>query len=238
MKDIWEIFRFAGAAFLKDKVPKLSASLAYYTIFSLGPMVIVIIYLSNLFWGRQAIEGIIYTQTKDLIGPKVALQIQEIIKNASITDSSSLVGVIGFVTLLIGATTIFADIQDSINSIWKLRIRPEKGWRIMLKNRLISFSLVVSISFLLLVSLVINGLVEGLMERLNDFFAQTTIDFVYSANLFVTFLITTFLFAIIFKVLPDAIIQWKDVGVGALYCSTFYAGEVWYCPVYWQEQSG
>jgi membrane protein len=212
----------AGGGFMKDKVPKLSASLAYYTIFSLGPMLIVIIYLTNLIWKKEAIEGRIYGEIRELVGDSAALQIQEIIKNASISDSNTLAAIIGFVTLIIAATTVFAEIQDSINTIWRLKVKTEKGWLIMLKNRLLSFSLVVSLGFLLLVSLVINSLVEGLMDRLQIIFPQITVVLLYIVNLVLTLLITSSLFAIIFKVLPDAIIRWKDVAVGAIFTAILF----------------
>lgn len=215
-KGIWQLLKQAGAGFMRDKVTKLSASLAYYTIFSLGPMLIVIIFLSNLLFAKQAIEGRIYGQIKQVVGDDAALQIQDIIKSASVSGNNTLTAIIGFVTLIIGATTVFAEIQDSINTIWKLKVKTEKGWWLMLKSRLLSFSLVVSMGFLLLVSLLINTLVEGLMDRLQNVFPQVHVVFVYIVNLVITLLITSVLFAIIFKVLPDAVIRWKDVAIGAI----------------------
>jgi membrane protein len=222
LKEMLQVLKQAGGNFMKDKVPKLSASLAYYTIFSLGPMLIVIIYLTNLIWKKEAIEGRIFGQIRELVGDNAALQIQEIIKNASISESNTLAAIIGFVTLIIAATTLFAEIQDSINTIWNLKAKTEKGWLIMLKNRLLSFSLVVSLGFLLLVSLVINSLVEGLMDRLQVVFPQITVVLLYVVNLVLTLLITSSLFAIIFKVLPDAIIRWKDVAVGAIFTAILF----------------
>lgn len=207
---------------MRDKVTKLSASLAYYTIFSLGPMLIVIIYLLDLFWAKEAIEGRIYGQIKELVGDSAALQIQDIIKNAAVSGSNTLAAIIGFVTLIIAATTVFAEIQDSINTIWKLKAKAEKGWLIMLKSRLLSFSLVVGLGFLLLVSLTVNALVEGLMDKLKQIFPQITVVLVYIFNLIITLLITSSLFAIIFKVLPDAVIRWKDVAVGAIFTAMLF----------------
>jgi membrane protein len=221
-KAVWQVLKQAGGGFMKDKVPKLSASLAYYTIFSMGPMLIVIIYVINLVWRQEAIEGRIYGQIRELVGDNAAIQIQEIIKNASISGSNTLTAIIGIVTLVVAATTVFAEIQDSINSIWKLKVKPGKSWWIMLKSRLLSFSLVVSLGFLLLVSLVINALVEGLMDRLKTVFPQITVVLVYIVNLIITLLITSSLFAIIFKVLPDAVIRWKDVAVGAIFTAVLF----------------
>jgi membrane protein len=221
-KGMWQLLKRTGAGFMRDKVTKLSASLAYYTIFSLGPMLIVIIYLLDLFWAKEAIEGRIYGQIKELVGDSAALQIQDIIKNAAVSGSNTLAAIIGFVTLIIAATTVFAEIQDSINTIWKLKAKAEKGWLIMLKSRLLSFSLVVGLGFLLLVSLTVNALVEGLMDKLKQIFPQITVVLVYIFNLIITLLITSSLFAIIFKVLPDAVIRWKDVAVGAIFTAMLF----------------
>jgi membrane protein len=218
-----EVLKLTGSAFAKDKVTKLSASLAYYTTFSLAPMLIVIIYLCDLIWGQKAIEGIIFEQTKDLIGPKVAFQLQEIIKNSAISGSGAFAGIAGVFTLLLGASSVFSEIQDSINTIWRLSLKPDKtGWFIMLKKRLLSFSAVIGMTFLLLVSLIINSLIEGLMDRLREIFPDITVILVYVANLLLSILITASLFAIIFKVLPDAVIRWRDVAIGSLFTAVLF----------------
>lgn len=222
IKGIWELFKKAGSDFFKNNVPKLSASLAFYTVFSIGPMMMIVLFLSNLFLKQEAIEGVVYGQIKDLVGDKAALQIQQIIRSAAISGASRTAAIIGFVTLLIGATTIFAEIQDSINTIWKLKAKPEKGWFILIKNRLLSFSLVVSMSFLLLVSLIINGLVEGFMAKLQEMFPYIAVVIIYVVNLIITLLITSLLFGIIFKVLPDALIRWKDIAVGAIFTAVLF----------------
>lgn len=221
-KKIGMVIKQAGKGFMKDRIPKLSASLAYYTIFSLGPMMIVILFLADLFWGRQAVEGRIYGQISELVGDSAALQIQEIIKNASLDAGNHFTAVIGFVTLLIGATTVFSEIQDSINTIWKLKVKTDKGWFKMLATRLLSFSLVISIGFLLLVSLLANTLIESFMDTLRQRFPDITVVLLYVCNLALTLLIIWFLFAIIFKVLPDAKIRWKDVSVGALFTALLF----------------
>jgi len=225
-KAFWTVLKQTLKGFGKDNVLKLSASLAYYTIFSLGPMMIVILFLADLFWGREAIQGRLYAQIQDLVGNKAAIQIQEVIKNASIDSSNTLTTVVGFITLFIGATTVFSEIQDSINIIWKLRVKPKLGFSKFLLSRLLSFSLVVGLAFLLLASLVINALMEGFMDRLRQLFPDITVTLFYILNLVLTFLIIWFLFAIIFKVLPDARIHWKDVTAGALFTALlFMAGK-------------
>lgn len=221
IKGLWQILKDAGAGFRRHKVLKLSASLAYYTTFSLGPMMLVIIFLADLFWGREAIEGTIYRQIRGVVGNAAALQIQEIIKNASISGND-FTAVIGFVMLLVAATTVFSEMQDSINMIWNLRVKKGSGWLQMLKNRLLSFSIVAGLGFLLLASLIINALLEGFMSKLQEMFPHIAIVVVYVVNLLLTLLVVAFLFAIIYKVLPDAVIQWKDVAAGALFTAVLF----------------
>ncbi|MFL5741760.1 MAG: YihY/virulence factor BrkB family protein [Flavisolibacter sp.] len=202
--------------FTNDKVFKLSGALAYFTVFSLGPMLLVVIFLAGLFYGREAIEGTVFQQIRGLVGSQAALQIQDIIRNASLSHKGNLAAVIGFITLLLGATSVFSEIQDSVNMIWNLKPKPKKGWLKMLINRLLSFSVVVGLGFILMVSLLVNGLIEGLMSRLQARFPDLAVIVVYIFNLILTFSVTTVLFGIIFKVLPDALIKWKDVIIGAM----------------------
>jgi membrane protein len=162
------------------------------------------------------VEGTIYGEIKSFVGPEVAVQIQEIIKNATISGRSTVTAIIGFITLLIGTTTVFAEIQDSINFIWNLKTKPEKGWIKIILNRLLSFSIVVGLAFLLLVSLIINGIMEAFGDHLATVFPNMAITVLYIINIILTFIVITLLFAIIYKVLPDAKIKWKDVIVGAI----------------------
>lgn len=215
-KRTWKVFKHAGEDFSKNKVFKMSASLAYYTIFSLGPMLMVIIFLATFFYSKEAIEGKLYLQVKNVIGLSAADQIQEIIKSAALSGKSTLSAIIGFVALLVGATTVFSDMQDSLNSIWNLKLKPTKdNWIKMLLNRFLSFSMVVGLGFLLLVSLIVSSLLDGLMGRLQQIFPDMAVIAAYIINLLISMAVVTFLFALIYKVLPDALIKWRDVIVGA-----------------------
>ena len=217
VKDIWVITKQSFSDFIDNKVLKLSAALAFYTIFSLPAMLIIIISVSDIFYGRAAIEGTLYHQIAEFVGSEAALQIQQTIRGAALSKSSYFATTVGIVTLLFGATSVFYEIQDSINHIWKLKSKPKgTGFLKMLINRLLSFSLVISLGFLLLVSLLINGLMDLLITRLTVMFPELTVIAVYTVNVIITFGITALLFALIFKVLPDARIKWKHVRAGAI----------------------
>jgi membrane protein len=202
--------------FSEDKILKYSASLAYTTVFSMGPLLIVIIFLASFFYDREAATGKIFFQMQEFVGKDAAKQLQTIIENASISGKKTFAATIGIATLLVGSTAIFAEIQDSINSIWGLKAKPRKGIWKMLRNRFLSFSVVISLGFLLLVSLAIATVIEGVSDRLTAQFPNVAVVFFYILNLIITFVITSGLFAVIFKILPDATTKWKDVLPGAI----------------------
>ncbi len=197
------------------KIARMSAALAYYTVFSIAPMMIVVITLCDIFYGRNAIEGTIYGQIKSFVGEQAALQIQQLIRNATVSRDISWASVVGIVALIFAATGVFAEIQDSINLIWHLKAKPRKGWVKMLVNRLLSFSMVVVLGFILLVSLVVNAVLDALVKEIMRLVPEGTFYVTYLLNMVLTFAIISFLFGVIFKVLPDAKIKWKDVRIGA-----------------------
>jgi membrane protein len=222
MANTWKILKQAVQEFINDNCVKLSASLSYYTIFALGPTLIIIISFAGIFWGREAVQGQLFDEIQSLVGPAAAEQVQNIIINIQQTKQSTTAAIIGIVLLLIGATGVFVEIQSSINYIWSIRAKPKKGWLKFLINRLVSFSLIIGCAFILLVSLVINTVIELLSDRLMVYFENATIVAVYIINTVIIFLFITCLFAIIFKVLPDATVRWKDVTVGAAFTAAFF----------------
>ena len=215
-RDTGGIFKNAFKGFSDDKVLKLSGSLAYTMVFSMGPLILIIITTSSFFFGREAIEGRVYGQLEGFLGRDTAYQLQEIIKHATISGKNKLATIIGIVFLVIGATGIFSEIQDSINMIWGVKPKPKKGWITFLKNRFLSFSIIVGLGFLLLVSLVISAVVEAFGNHLKVWLSGASTVLLYIINQVVSIGISGFIFAVIFKVLPDAKIKWKDVIVGAL----------------------
>ena len=215
-KGMLEVFNNAFKGFNENRVLKLSGSLAYYTVFSMAPLLIVIISLCGIFLGRDAVEGKIYTQLAGFIGPDSAAQLQVMIRNASLEGKSKLAGIVGGIILLIGSTTVFAEIQDSINGIWGLRPKPKRGWLKLLQNRFLSFSVIIGLGFLLLVSLGVSTVIDGFSDHLKNRFPDVAIVFFYISNIIITLGVTTLIFGVIFKVLPDATIRWKDVLVGAI----------------------
>jgi len=215
-KGIFEVLKSSVSGFIDHKVTRMSGALAYYTVFSMAPLLVLIISLCAMFLSREAIEGEIYAQLVGFMGSDTAAQLQEIIKNAAIEGKGKIALIISVITLLIGSTTVFAQIQDSINDIWGLKPKPKRGWVKLIQNRFLSFSVIISLVFILLVSLVVTTLMDGLNERLRDIFPDVTVIVFYIINQVITLTVVSFIFAVIFKVLPDAKIKWKDVLSGAL----------------------
>ncbi|QRQ99849.1 YihY/virulence factor BrkB family protein [Dyadobacter sandarakinus] len=209
--------------FSEDNALKLSAALSYYTIFSLAPMLLLIISLASIFLGKEAFQGELMGQIGGLVGKQAAEQVQELVKNAAVTNKSTLAAIIGGVTLVIGATGVFAEIQDSINYIWAIKSKPHKGWLAYLKNRLLSFSLIITLGFLLIVSLGVNAMVDLLSTRLERYFSDLSVILFSALNASLVLIIITALFTVIFKILPDGHVRWKECFVGAIFTSVLFA---------------
>lgn len=221
-KDAWSVLSDSFNGFLDDRCLKLSAALAYYTIFSLAPLLVLVISLVSIFFGEEAIRGEIFSQINGLVGNEAAKQIQDMIKNVGLSGKTNTALLIGIVTLVLGATSIFVEIQDSVNIIWRVKPKPKKGWLKLIKDRLLSSSLVVSLGFLLLVSLIVNGVVLAMSGQLTRFLPGIGVYIISAINLLISTTVVAVLFGIIFKVLPDAKIGWKDVRLGAIFTALLF----------------
>ncbi len=218
----FKVLKAAGNGFIDDNAFKLSASLSYYTVFALGPILIIIISLAGFFFGKEAVQGRLYMQMNGLVGKDAAIQIQDIIRNIQESELTTAGAIVGGIVLFIGATGVFTEIQDSINYIWSVKAKPKKEWIKFLFNRLLSFSLIVGLSFVLLVSLIINTVLDLLSERLIRLLSDYTYYLFYVINTAIVLIVITFLFTVIFKVLPDAKIKWKDAIAGAIFTAVLF----------------
>ena len=222
VRTITQLVGASFTAFNTDRAFKLSAALAYYTVFALAPLLMIIIFITGNIFGADALQGRIFSEMNNMVGNNAAMQIQQTIEKISLDHKSSFAIATGIITLTLGATGVFVEIQDSINMIWKVKAKPKKGWLKLITNRILSFSMIISLGFLLIVSLLINGLVVALTDHLNNYFPDITILLINVLNLTLTFFIIAILFGIIFKFLPDVEIGWKDVRIGAFFTSTLF----------------
>ncbi|MEO7394355.1 MAG: YihY/virulence factor BrkB family protein [Chitinophagaceae bacterium] len=228
IKDSWKITKHSFKDFFDHDVLKLSAALAFFTIFALPGLLIIIIWFSDLFYGRGAIEGSIYNQIEVFVGHTAALDIQDTIRNSTQSSGSKFATIIGLVVLVVGATSVFNEIQSSINTIWRLKAKPRKGYGFLklIFNRLLSFSMIITMGFILLVSLLVNGAMDLLLDKLMEKNPALTVILVYILNIVLTYFISAFIFAAIFKILPDAKVKWKHVRIGAFVTAfLFMAGK-------------
>jgi membrane protein len=223
-KQVWEIIKDTFRGFGEDNAIKLSASLSYYTIFSLPPLLIVIISLCSIVFGEDAVEGEIFGQIRGLIGSKAAQQIQEILKNTTLNNENVPAAIISIATLLLGASGVFGEIQSSINLIWGLKAKPKKGFIKFIKNRLMSFSMVGAMGFLFMVSLFINALMDVLHNRLKAQFPDIAVSVFYIVNVLLIFIFITGLFVVVFRTLPDGKMALKDTLVGASVTAVLFMG--------------
>ncbi|MEJ5147054.1 YihY/virulence factor BrkB family protein [Sphingobacterium sp. MYb388] len=216
------IFKSTVSGFMNEDCLKYSASLSYYTIFSIGPILVLIISLAGIFFGEDAIQGKVFSEMRGLVGPSAARQIQEVISNLKLSGKSNFALIASIITLVIGATTVFGDIQNSINRIWHVRAKPKRGWLKLITDRLLSSSLVVGLGFLLMVTLVVNGIILAFTDRLQVYFPDITVFFMNAVNFALSFGIIFILFGIIFRTLPDVKIEWKTVRTGALFTALLF----------------
>ncbi|MEQ8573899.1 MAG: YihY/virulence factor BrkB family protein [Fulvivirga sp.] len=193
-----------------------SAAIAYYTIFSLPGMAIIAVLVASSFYEREAVRSELLTQVSLLMGSNSAQQVEILMSKAFFSEESILMKIVGIVTLLISATTVFASLQDSINTIWNIRPKPKKEILKFLFNRLLSLAMVASIGFLLLVSLMADTLMAIFKDALSNLIADSSYYLIWIINTGVSLAAITIIFALIFKVLPDAQVKWKHVWTGAM----------------------
>lgn len=212
----------AGSGFADDKGMKLSSSLAYSTIFSLPPMLLLIIIIGGTIYGQDALQGKIFGELREIVGAQTALQVQDVIRGLQKQKHNLLATVIGTVALLIGATGIFVEIQDSLNLIWGVRPKAKKGFIKLLINRVMSFSMIIGLGFVLIVSLIINTILIATSSYLLSLLPQLPINVLSLINTVVIFFVISFLFSVIFKMLPDVKISWRQVWPGSFVTSALF----------------
>lgn len=222
IKQLWKVIIATFMGFVNDNGLKLSASLAYYTVFSLAPLIILIISIISLVLHHYNFNDTLYIQLQHFIGKNAVVQLQQIVENLQLSGKTGIALIAGIFILLLGASSMFVEIQDSLNIIWRVKAKPKRGWLKWLQNRFLSFSLIISLGFLLLVSLIINIAINALSTRLERFLPGITVTLFDLINLVITLIVIAALFSIIFKFLPDAKIKWKDVRSGAIFTALLF----------------
>jgi membrane protein len=215
MRIVWELLKDTFSRWQEDEAARLAAALSFYTIFSLSPLLILVIAVVSLVWDPAAVESQILVQIEDLVGEQGADFIAGMFERRDSTGSGVLGTIVGLVTLLLGATGALTQLKAAMNRVWNVTETPLEGIRAVIRSRLLSFGMVLAMGFLLLVSLVLNaglsalgGVLEGVLPG--------SVALLWVLNTGLSLAVTSLLFATIFKVLPDADIAWRDVVIGAV----------------------
>lgn len=216
------LFKETFEEWSKDKASRLAAALSYYTIFSIAPLLIIIIAVVGAVFGEEAAAGAIKAQLQGLVGSDSAALIQGAINSASQPQQGTIASIISILVLLFGATGLFTELQDSLNTIWEVQPKPGRAVKNMLRQRFLSFAMILGIGFLLLVSLVMSTALSAVVAYFQNILPG--FDVIWQLVTFlISFAVTTILFGLIFKVLPDVKITWSDVIIGASLTSLLFS---------------
>ncbi|MFO7446829.1 MAG: YihY/virulence factor BrkB family protein [Ignavibacteriaceae bacterium] len=223
IKAVWKFIADVFDRWSTDKAPKLGAALSFYTIFSLAPLLIIVISVAGLLFGEEAARGEIVYQIEGLIGRNGAEIVQTALKNTSNAETGLIAIVISLVTSIIGSTIVFVELQDSLDMIWKVKPKPGSSLiKGLIKDRIRSFTVVIGTGFLLLVSLVISAVISALNNFINENFVLIPFWILELVNIIISFGIVYIMFAMIYKILPDVHLAWGDVWIGSLVTSSLF----------------
>jgi membrane protein len=221
LRAVWVLVSESVWAWVNDRASRKGAALAFYTVFSLAPILIVAIAIAGLFFGEEAARGEIYAQMSELIGPDGAQAIQAMIQSANRPEAGIAATIVGVVTLFIGATTALAELKDGLDQIWQVPNERMSGFWYFVRKRLLSIGMILSLGFLLLVSLVFSAVLTALAKRWGNFDGTGVI--LQGLNFLVSFVLVTVLFAMIYKILPSVRIAWRDVIIGAVVTALLFS---------------
>jgi membrane protein len=218
LKSVWNFIETLIDRIVDDRVPRMAAAMSYYTIFAMAPILIIVIWILGLVFGAEVARGEIIGTIQDLIGPKGAAAVQSVVENAYRDRDSTLATIISFATLLIASTGVFVEMQDSLNNIWGVQPRPGRPITNTLRTRLYSFAMVLSMGFVLVLSLIVSAIISAIgayfVEKLPEF-SDVSFFMLRVADFLIPLLVIMLMLAVIYRVLPDVEIAWKDVWIGA-----------------------
>lgn len=221
LKDIWDVLRASVTGWVDDKAPRLGAALSFYTVFALPPLFMIALFIASLVFNPETVRSDMFSEVGGLIGKKSAGAIESAMAAQYQSHGGTFASWAAIVTLILTATGMFIELQDALNTIWKVEPKPGHGLKGFVRNRLMSFAMVLGIAFLLLVSLIVSAALAALSTFVNELIPGLGIISVIGSGLF-SFVIITVLFALIFKFLPDVKIAWRDVLLGGAVTSFLF----------------
>lgn len=219
LSDVWTLSKETAKDWLDDDAPSLAAALAYYALLSLAPLLVISVSIAGWFLGPEAARGQVSGQLSSIVGTEAADGIQSVVASADAPKRGVIGAVVGIITLFVGASGVFGQLQTSLDRIWEVKPKADRGFWVQVKERFFSFTMVLGVAFLLLVSLVLSSLLSSVGQFLADTLPGGAVVW-QIVNFSLSFGVVSLLFALIFKVIPDAKVQWRDVWVGAISPST------------------
>ena len=221
--DLWPLVKKSVVSWSDDYAPSMGAALAYYTVFSIAPLLLIVISIAGLIYGEEAARGAIFTQISGLVGDEGAAAVQGLLKSVNKPSESIVATIVGVITLLLGATTVFGELQDALNRIWRAPALTDSGglWS-LLRRRLLAFGMILTIGFLLIVSLLLSAATAAISTWMGSGFIGWEA-LLHIINFSISFGVTTVLFAMIYKIMPRVNIAWRDVWLGAAVTSLLFS---------------
>ncbi|TCZ61418.1 YihY/virulence factor BrkB family protein [Roseicella aquatilis] len=226
MDRLWELMRGSVEGFIADDAMSRGAAIAYYSFFSVAPLLVIAIAIAGAFFGAQAVEGAVAYHLEEMMGATAAQVVEGLIRSAADRQSGQVAAVIGIVVLIVSASSVFSEVQAALNVIWRAPAPEGDTWLHLLRNKLVSIALVLGTGVLLLASLVATAVVAAVTTWAAELVPETG-RLISLANFGLTFLLTTLVFAAIYKILPNRHIGWRDVAMGALVTAFLFTVGKW-----------
>ena len=218
----WALLKQVAISWLDDYAPSMGAALAYYTLFSLAPLLLIVISVAGLVFGQDAARGEIESQLRGLMGEQGASAVQALLASVDQPTEGVTATAVGILLLLVGATTVFGELQDSLDRIWRAPTQDRTGgWLALIRSRLLSFGMILAIGFLLMVSLILSAVLSVVEHWWSTLYG----DWLFTANLvngIAGFFLIAAMFALIYKIMPRVSVQWRDVWIGAVFTALLF----------------
>jgi membrane protein len=222
LRTLFQLSKMAFKNWRSDFAPSMGAALAYYTVFSIAPLLVITIAVTGLVYGEEVAQAAVLDQARTLVGENGSKAIESMLASAQRPKQGAIAGILGVITLLIGATTVFAELENNLNRIWKAEKPKHSGLWSFVRTRLLSFGLILAVGFLLIVSLVLTAVISAMGKYWERCFGDVEA-LLQMVNFIVPVAIITVLFAMIYKFLPNVSIRWRDVWIGALTTSLLFS---------------
>jgi membrane protein len=221
-RDLSAVLKQVAKAWSEDRVPSMGAALAFYTTFSLAPLLLIVMAVAGLVFGEEAARGQIQSQLRSLMGEQGAGAVQALLASVHQPVESAAAAAVGGITLLIGATTVFGELQDALDRIWRANnLLPSHGWWLLLRNRLLSFGMILAIGFLLMVSLMVSAALASFGQGIGSWLGEWVF-IAQAVNTVLSFVSISVMFALIYKYMPRVHVHWKDVWIGAVITAVLF----------------